>query len=246
MNLTVIKWNKNTYKSFISYLKSFHDPDYQRFHSSLIPNCPIEKFLGIRTPILRKIGKDISKGDFESFLDIAESNYYEEVIIQAVVIGLIKVKNSEQMLELLDFYAPLVDSWATCDVFCSSFKEAKKHREALLVKITEYLQRDNPWYVRLALVLLLTYYLDDEYIEKALALTDSVKSDFYYVSMAQAWLIATAFAKNEAVTMEFFKNCRLDDVTFNRTIQKARESFRVSDEIKQQLTEMKRTLDKNI
>lgn len=244
MDLTVIKWDKNTYKSFVSYLKTFQDLDYRSFHSHLIPDCPAEKFIGIRTPVLRKIGKEISKGDFLGFLRFAENNYYEEIIIQAVVIGLVKVNSAEQLLELLDLYAPLVDSWATCDLFCSSFKEAKKHREALLGKITEYLQSDKPWYIRLGLVLLLTYYLDNEYIESALKLTDNVQNDFYYVSMAQAWLVATAFAKNETITMEFFKNCKLDDVTFNRTIQKAKESYRISKEIKQQLNKMKRTLDK--
>jgi len=113
-----------------------------------------------------------------------------------------------------------------------------------LIKIKEYLKSENPWYVRLAIVLLLSYYLDDEYISISLRLTDKVKSDFYYVSMAQAWLVATAFAKNEKVTMAFFEDCTLDDITFNRAIQKSRESFRVSKECKEKLSKMKRTLDK--
>lgn len=244
MDLANIKWNTNTYKNFINYLKSFQDVKYQKFHSGLVPNCSPDKIIGIRTPVLRKIGKEISKGNYEDFLKIAKSDFYEEIIIKAVVIGLIKVKDFEELADWLDFYAPLVNNWATCDIFCSSFKEAKKYRAKLLKRIKEYIKSPNPWYVRLALVLLLTYYLDEEYIETSLKLAETVQSDFYYVSMAQAWLVATAFAKNETFTMEFFKKCKLNDVTFNKAIQKARESYRVSKETKSQLNEMKRTLDK--
>ena len=121
----------------------------------------------------------------------------------------------------------------------------KKHREAFLPKITEYICSENPWYIRIALVLLLTYYLDDKYLKTALNLADSVKCEHYYVSMAQAWLVATAFSKNESVTFEFFCDCKLDNITYNRAIQKAKDSYRVSKSLKKQLSQMRRTLDKN-
>ena len=244
MNLSAINWSLDTYRDFLEHLNSFSDERYRRFHSSLIPDVPIENLIGIRTPILRKIGKDIFKGDYKAFLEVSGDRYYEEIILKAVVVSLIKTNDFQEIAKLLDFYTPFVNNWATCDLFCSSFKEVKKYKNELLPKLREYLNSENPWFVRVALVLLLTYYLDDNFIKTALELTDIVKSEFYYVSMAQAWLVATAFAKNENFTMDYFLKCKLNDVTFKRTIQKAKESYRVSKECKEKLTLLKRTLDK--
>lgn len=244
MNVTLEQWTKEDCAKLVNYLKSIQDIDYKNFQCKLMPDFSEDRVIGIRTPVLRKIGKNISKGNVKSFFDVIGSYYYEEILLRGIVSGLVKTKNYSELETLLDNYSPLVDNWATCDLFCSSFKEAKKYRSELLIKIREYLISQNPWYIRIGIVLLLTYYLDDKYIAESLKLIDNIHSDFYYVSMAQAWLVATAFAKTPDITMEYFMNCNLTDTTFNKAIQKSKESLRISKELKAKLSEMKRTLDK--
>lgn len=206
MNFVHNNWSKKEYSNLILYLKTLKDLNYKNFQSKLIPNIDEDKIIGVRTPILRRIAKEISKGNALGYLKVADSYYYEEIILQAIICGYIKINNSTELLDLLDFYSPKVDNWATCDLFCSSFKQVKNYRKEFLVKIEEYIKSHNPWCIRLSLVFLLSYYLDDEYIEKALNLSDCVNTDSYYVSMARAWLVATAFSKNQNITINFFKN----------------------------------------
>ena len=216
MNLIIDKWTENDYGEFVKFLRSLADEKHRNFQSSLIPNADKSAILGIRIPRLREIGKEISKGNARSFFEVSHSELYEEKMVRGIVTGLIKTESLCDFITLVDDFADEVDNWAICDCFCSGLKEVRRYKDEFFRHIQKYLDSGNDWKIRIALVIMLDYYLEDGYIDKVLERCDSVKSKYYYVSMAQAWLVATAVAKCKAQAMEYLQNNSLDDETFNR------------------------------
>lgn len=240
MNFALDVWSNYNYNSFVEYLKSRADKKYSDFHSTLVPNASNECILGVRMPVLREIGKQIAKGNAKSFLLISSGDLYEERMMRGIVTGLIKTDAFEDFTLLCDVFVAQIDNWAICDCFCAGLKQVKKYKKEFFEYIQKYLDSDNVWAVRAGLVIMLDYYLEDEYIDRVLCRCDSIKSDFYYVSMAQAWLVATALAKCREKTMAYMLDNSLNDVTFNKAIQKCVESRRVDDETKKYLKSLKR------
>ena len=146
-------------------------------------------------------------------------------------IPLIKPADFADLCALADGFLPYVNSWAVCDCFCSGLKAVKKYRAEFFEHIGEYLS-GNEWEQRVALVIMLCYYLDGEYIDRVLIRTDSVKSDKYYVQMAQAWLLATALAKCPEPALEYYRHNNLGRAVLNKAVQKAVESRRIDAETK--------------
>lgn len=239
MNLSLCEWTNEKYINFITYLKSFADSKYRDFHSSLVPTAEKDTFIGIRMPQLRFLAKEIAKGNPRDFLK-TPSHYYEERMLKGIVIGLIKPESFDDFTSLCDSFVVNVDNWAICDGFCASLKQTKRYKSEFFEHIQKYLDSGDDWQIRVALVIMLDYYLDDEYIDRVLKRCDSVKCKAYYVSMAQAWLVATAVAKCREKTMKYLHQNSLDDVTFNKAIQKCVESFRIDDETKTYLRTIKR------
>ncbi len=237
---TLDNWSADDYNNLTEYLKSHADLKYKAFHSSLIPDDESDSFIGIRMPDMRKIAKEISKGNAREFLNISKTEYYEQRIISAIVTGLIKTENFEDFISLVNNFIPKINNWAVCDGFCAGLKEVKKYKIKFFDYLTNYLESKNEWYIRFAFVIMLDYYLDSEFIDAVLAQCDLVNSDKYYILMAQAWLIATAYAKQRETTHSYFLNNNLNDATFNKAIQKCIESRRVSDEDKKFLITLKR------
>ena len=237
---TLDNWSADDYNNLTEYLKSHADLKYKAFHSSLIPDDESDSFIGIRMPDMRKIAKEISKENAREFLNISKTEYYEQRIISAIVTGLIKTENFEDFISLVNNFIPKINNWAVCDGFCAGLKEVKKYKIEFFDYLTNYLESKNEWYIRFAFVIMLDYYLDSEFIDAVLARCDSVNSDKYYILMAQAWLIATAYAKQRETTHSYFLNNNLNDATFNKAIQKCIESRRVSDEDKKFLRTLKR------
>lgn len=230
--------NKNNYNEFIEYLKSISDEKYREFHSKLVPNTNL-KFIGVRLPIMRKIAKEILKGDYLEFLEVCKSTYYEEVMLRGLVTAQIK-GDFEDTAKRVDEFLPYVDNWAVCDTFCNTLKGIKKFLPQFFEHIKGYMQSDNPWTLRVGFVLMMTYYISDEYIDTALDFCERVKSEHYYVQMGKAWLMATAYAKHPDKTKQFLLLAEIDDKTFNMTIQKCMDSFRISKEDKIFLKTLKR------
>ena len=240
MNLILNEWTENDYLEFVGFLKSQADEKYRNFHSSLVPGAEKSDILGIRMPRLREIGREISKGNARSFLAVSKSVLYEERMVRGIVTGLIKTKDFDDFTALVDNFSNEVDNWAICDCFCAGIKEIKKYKSEFFDYIQKYLNSNNDWKIRVALVVMLDYYLEDEYIDEVLKRCDNVKSTYYYVSMAKAWLVATAAAKCKDETMEYLHNNSLDDETFNKAIQKCIESRRIDDKTKSYLRTLKR------
>lgn len=160
--------------------------------------------------------------------------------MRGIVIGLLKTESYEEFLTYSDDFVQRIDSWAVCDGFCANLKQTKKYKSEFFPHVCEYTKSDNPWIIRAGLVLMLDYYLEDEYIDTVLECCDNAKNPHYYVSMARAWLVATALAKCREQTMRYIKSNSLDNATFNKMIRKCVESFRIDDETKKYLKTLKR------
>ncbi len=230
-------WNEESYAIFVSDLKLLADENYKKFHSNLVPN--IDNILGIRVPILRSIGKDISKGNWKDYFKICHDNYYEETMLQGFVLNNIKTELDE-IIKYMDSFIVKIDNWATCDTFCSGMKIIKKNKDYFYPYILSLLSSKKDFSIRTGLVLLLAHYINDGYIDRIYNISNSVEQENYYVKMANAWLIASCFAKYREKTMIFLKNNHLDEWTHNKSIQKIIESKTTSDEEKIILRKLKR------
>lgn len=233
MDFQNIKWNKQTYQKFIKYLKTISEKDYQKFHQKLLKNEKI-KVLGIRTPKLKEIARQISKTDYLKFIKYNTHTYYEENIIHGLLLGFIKDDN---ILNLIDDFIPYIDNWATCDVTCANLKIFKKLN---INQTKKYLQSSNPWEIRFGLVILLDHYIEKENLSYIFITCNTVKNDHYYVKMAIAWLLSICYIKYPEITLKYLKNSLLDNFTYNKTISKICESLRVSKETKEKLKKLKR------
>lgn len=219
-------------------LEEYVDVTFKDFTSALIPGS--RPILGVRVPILRKIAKEIAKGDWKTYLCEAAEDSYEEVAIKGFVIGYVK----EELGVLLPYIADhieKIDDWSLCDGFCSNLKLVAKHRVEFLEFLLPYGMLDDEFKQRVVAVMLMDYYLTDEYIDLSLKVLDCLKNEKYYCKMAVAWAIATAWAKQREKTFVFMQdgNNTLDDWTYNKAIQKMLDSYRVGDEDKTMLRGMK-------
>jgi len=232
-----LKWDEKDYEKYINELKKKADEKYKKFHSSLAGEGETE-LIGVRSPILRDIAKRISKGNTKAFLEHCKSKYYEEVVVEGMVIGNLKMRY-EELYPLVDAYVPKISSWAINDSFCTSLKQIKKEKELWFKHIQRYLTSENPWAIRFGLVLMLSYFLEKDYIKEVLERVDKITNEHYYVKMAQAWLLATAFCKCREETLVYLQENHLSQWVLNKSIQKMRESYRVSEEDKEYLLRVK-------
>ena len=238
MNLIKDTWVPEDYDIFINYLMSLKDENYQLFHSRLLKNDNIE-VIGIRTPILKEIAREISKGNYETFISQIKHLYYEEDVIYGLMIGYLKIPFTD-ILNFLDNFIPFVNNWSTNDLVCANMKIFKKNLDNGFKYILKLLDSKEPWKIRFGLVLLLDFYINDDYIDKVITICNSIKSNEYYIIMANAWVISICYIKYKNKTMILLKENNLDDFTFNKAIQKIIESNRISKAEKEEIRKLKR------
>lgn len=214
------------------------DEEYKKFHTSLCPNT-IE-ILGVRAPKLRELAKEIVKSEnVKEYLENAIDDSYEEILLQGMVLGLWKT-NIEEFTYYLEKFVPKIQSWAICDMSVSSFKIVKKNKEYIWNFLQKYLKSDKEYEIRFVLVMILNYYIEEEYLEEVFKILNSINNDAYYVKMAKAWTIQVAFISFPVESIKFLENNKLDDWTYNKALQKILESYKVSEETKQIIRNMKR------
>lgn len=219
-------------------LLELKDEDYRAFHAKLIPNIPIEKIIGVRTPVLRKYAKEVAKlPEAEAFLRELPHTYYEKNNLHGALLSLLYPKNIDRFLEELERFLPYVDNWATCDML--SPKIFKKHLPYVYEKVKIWLQSELVYTVRFGIVTLLGFYLDEAFRPEMLQLVADVKSDEYYVKMAVAWYFSIALVKQYEAAIPYIQNKVLEPWTHNKSIQKAIESRRISPEEKAYLRTLK-------
>lgn len=218
-------------------LESAED-NYRNFSASLIPGC--DKMIGVRIPKLRLIAKEIAKGNYKEYLKNAVDDSFEEVMIQGLVIGYIKA-DIDEVLEYVKEFVPKISNWSINDCFCSTLKIVKKNRDTVWNFMQQYLNSDKEFELRFLAIMLMDYYIEDEYVDKVIEILDSIHNDGYYLKMGVAWALASIYSNYPELVYKYLKEkSNLDNFTYNKAIQKTIESYRVSDNDKKMLKNMKR------
>ena len=226
----------NDYNKFIKYLESIREEEYKKFSEKI--TFTKYEILGIRLPELRSIAKDISKSDYKSFLQVAGNKYYEEVMIKLLVIA--NIKEIDELMNYFNGAINLIDNWALCDTFCNSLKIVGKNKEYFLKVIDNLIKGNKTYKIRVGLILLLCYYVEEKYIELIFKYLDSINSDEYYVNMAMSWLVCEIFIKYESLGLKYLEHNKLNKFTINKSISKIRDSYRVSKEMKETILKFKK------
>lgn len=229
-------WNDVTYQQYIEYLKSISESNYRDFQKKL---CFTKyEILGIRIPILRKIVKKILKTNIEQFLMICQSTYFEEILIEGLVIA--TIKDEEKFDNYFKSFVKKVDNWAVCDTVCNSLKIIP-YNYSKYFKLSQKLSLNKEEFIsRVGLIIILNYYIDKPYLNDIFDILNKISSNKYYVNMAEAWLISEIYVKYPLETEQYLKDNNLNNFTHNKAISKIRESFRVSKEAKDYLNTLKR------
>ena len=217
-------------------LFQLQDKGYRDFQSKLIPTIPVETIIGVRIPAIRKLAKEYGK-DSESveFLKQLPHTYYDENILHALLVA--EIKDYEVCVKEVERFLPYVDNWAVCDIF--SPKVFRKNKDNLIDKIREWTASGHPYTCRFGMEMLMTHFLDEDFRVEYLEIPAAVHSEEYYVNMMIAWFYATALAKQWDAAVGYIEKKCLDPWTHNKTIQKARESYRITREQKEYLNTLK-------
>lgn len=217
-------------------LLSLQDGKFAAFQARLIPNVAPERILGVRTPELRKLAKQLrGSSDAEAFLNTLPHEFFEENNLHAFL--LCGIKDFERCVQAVEDFLPYVDNWATCDQLRP--KAFARNRQTLLPRIRSWLDSDRTYTRRFGIGMLMSHFLDEDFREEYLSWVSDIHSEEYYVNMMIAWYFATALAKQYRAALPYIEERRLGPWVHNKTIQKALESYRVSEEHKACLKTLK-------
>ena len=226
----------------LNELISASDEKYKEFNKKLCPDTKRE-MLGIRIPILRKLAQKIVKNeeyDWETFVSNENPKYFEEVILQCLIVAYSKIE-LEEKLEYMKIIIPRIDSWAITDTIIPTLKIKNNDLEKYWKFILNYISSDKEFEIRYSVVSMLDYFIIDDYVDEVIKILNNISHEGYYVKMAVAWTLAEIGIKYNNKAMIFFKGKNnLDKFTYNKTLQKMIESYRISDEQKIILRNMKR------
>lgn len=214
------------------HLFELQDMAYRDFHSRLMPDIDKETVIGIRVPVLRKYAKSIAGTELaEKFIKELPHCYYEENNLHMMLIT--GIKDYARCLTAIERFLPYIDNWATCDF--PAPKCFEDHKEELLPVIKRWIVSSETYTIRYGIGMLMRLYLDEDFDPEYVRLVVGVKSDEYYVNMMIAWYMATALAKQWDAVIPFIEEHRMSDWVHRKTIQKAVESYRITDEQKKYL-----------
>ena len=216
------------------------DLKYKEFQSKLIPTIDADTVIGVRTPDLRAIAKDFAKHpEVEKFLTKLPHKYYDENQVHAFILSL--MKDYDDCVAHVDAFLPYVDNWATCDQMRPKVFAKAANREMLLKDTRRWIEAPvtKVYTVRFGIETLMSFFLDENFDPKYLKWVSKIRSEEYYLNMMVAWFFATALAKQYEATLPYVEKRVLDAWTHNKTIQKAIESYRITDEQKSYLKTLK-------
>ena len=227
-----------TRKEILRRLFELQDKEYREFQLKLMPGVEADAVIGVRTPLLRGLAKELVKqyGE-EKLLEAIGKYYYDERNLYGLV--LMGVKDYDRCVAFIDAFLPCVDNWATCDLLSPKVFGKKAVRERLLGDIRRWIAAEAPFTKRFGMAMLMRHYLDEDFEPEYLRWVASVRSEHYYVRMMQAWFFATALAKQYEATVPYFEQRLLPEWSHKKAIQKACESYRVTKEHKEYLRTLK-------
>lgn len=217
-------------------LFELQDKEYASFQAKLTPTANPNSIIGVRVPAVRKLAKTYVKDDeCEEFLQSLPHQYYDENMLHGLILS--EIKDYEECIKRIDEFLPYVDNWAVCDIM--SPKVFKKNKELLIEKIKVWIASDLAYTSRFGMEMLMSHFLDDDFKPEYLELPAAVISEEYYVNMMIAWFYATALAKQWDATIPYITSMSLSKWVHNKTIQKAIESYRITNEQKDYLRTLK-------
>lgn len=235
MDFKNIEWNLKDYKKYEDYLFSLQDLDYQKFHSKITKTN--YKIIGIRVPLMRKIADNIYKGNYLKYLESYDNNYYEEIFIRGIVIS--KIKDINILIKKMKEFVLKIDNWAICDSFCNSLKIVNKNKDIFWDEILNFIKSDKEFVVRVGIILILNFYIEEKYLDKIFNIFDNLNTDKYYINMAISWTICEMYIKYKDKTLKYMKKNKLNCFVQNKTISKIKDSYRISKEEKEYLNQLK-------
>lgn len=216
-------------------LRSLQDPAYRDFQCALMPTVARERVIGVRIPMIRKMAKSLDAAEATAFLGALPHDYYEEDNLHAFLIE--RICDLDECIAALDAFLPYVDNWATCDSM--NPRVLGKDKPTLLLHVERWLSSPHEYAVRYAIKLLMTYFLDGDFDAAYPARVAAVQSDRYYINMMISWYFATALSKQYDAILPYLKERRLPAWIHAKTIQKAIESYRITDAQKKELKSLK-------
>ena len=187
---------------------------------------------------MRNIAKKIAKGNIEEFIKFVQNNYYEEVMIQGLVIA--HLKNENLFYENFKVFINKIDNWAICDSFCSSIKIVRKYEEKYFQEAIKLSLNKEEFLSRVGLIIILNHFINENNLKDIFDTLNKIQSDKFYINMAEAWLICEMYIKYLKETKEFLKNNKLNNFTQNKAISKIFDSYRVDKEEKEKLKVLRR------
>ena len=221
----------------IKELYKMQDEKYRDIQVKIIPNIDSNSIIGVRTPELRSFAKKLIKEDnYKEFLEELPHKYFEENQLHSFIIS--EIKDYDTCISYINKFLPYINNWATCDQL--SPKVFKKNKEKLKKEIKVWIKSKEVYTIRFGIGMLMSYFLDEDFNESYLETISKIKSKEYYINMMIAWYYATALAKQYDSTIKYLENNKLDIWVHNKTIQKAIESYRITDSQKEYLRSLKR------
>lgn len=221
----------------IDRLFELQDKEYALFQAKLTPTIDKELFIGVRVPNVRKLAKEFKDKEEEvNFIKVLPHKYYDENMLHGLLIS--EIKDYDLCIKEVERFLPYVDNWAVCDIM--SPKVFKKNKDLLIDKIKKWSSSSHTYTCRFGLEMLMSHFLDDSFKKEYLEIPAKIHSNEYYVNMMIAWFYATALAKKYDDTIKYLEDNRLDIWVHNKTIQKAKESFRITQNQKDYLQSLKR------
>ena len=210
------------------------------FTQGLHPGVP--HVLGLRIPDLRSLAKRIASKDWETYLSEAGEYYMEERLLQGLVLGYVHPDDIEIYLQRVTRFVHLINSWSVCDTFsfAGGYPFVIKHQERIWSFIEDRMKSEQEYEIRFGVVMAIKYFINQQYIDELFKRLDCISHDGYYVKMAIAWAISVCYVKFPTRTLEYLSHTKLDDFTYNKSLQKILESYRVSDFEKKVIKSMKR------
>lgn len=218
-------------------LQQMAEIKYRAFSAKLLPG--VDNILGVRVPLLRKLAREVSRGDWQNYLAVTQDKYFEETMLRGMVIGYAEC-TLEKRLEYIKKFLPQINNWSVCDSFCTSLTFTIQHRPDMWCFIQPYIFSAHEYEVRFAAVMMLEYYIDETYINDVLAALDKIGHAGYYAKMAAAWAVSACYIKLPELTLPYLQNNKLDDFTYNKALQKITESLQVGEQEKNKIKKMKR------
>ena len=221
-------------KTIQQQLFELQDLKYRDFHAKLVPGMDVNDIIGVRTPELRKLAKQLAKDErVGDFLAVLPHRYLDEMNLHGFIIS--ELKDYDECLEEIERFLPYVNNWATCDLLSPKAFKQKKNRVRLIEDIKRWMASDEPFIIRFGIEMLMSFCLDEDFKPEYLKWVSDIRHEHYYVKMMVAWYFATALAKQWESTLPYIVESTLEKWTHNKAIQKAVDSYRITPEQKELL-----------